>query len=81
MPDIDGLELCRTVRSMPQFRNLPIVMVTARDGLVDKAKGQISGSTEYLTKPFGVEKLRAVVGKYLSVGIASNTQSTSTQFG
>ncbi len=79
MPDIDGLELCRKLRSMSEFRNLPIVMLTARDGLVDKAKGQISGSTEFLTKPFDAEKLRAVVGKYLSVGTASNTQSTSTQ--
>lgn len=73
MPDMDGLELCRKLRSISQFRNLPIIMLTARDGLVDKAKGQIAGSTEYLTKPFDAEKLRQVVGKYVSVETASNT--------
>lgn len=71
MPDIDGLELCRTLRSMPQFSDLPIIMVTAKDGFVDKLKGQIAGSTQYLTKPFDAENLRQVVGKYLNVGTAS----------
>lgn len=66
MPDIDGLELCRTLRSLPNFRNLPIVMLTAKDGFVDKMKGQIAGSTQYLTKPFDAEKLRQVVEKYLN---------------
>lgn len=80
MPDIDGLELCRTVRSMPQFHDLPIVMVTARDGFFDKVKGKLAGSTEYLTKPFDAEKLRQLVGKYVNVGIASDTGSTSTEF-
>jgi twitching motility two-component system response regulator PilG len=40
MPDIDGLEMCRTLRSIPKFQNLPIVMLTARDTLIDKMKGQ-----------------------------------------
>ncbi|HLO50736.1 MAG TPA: response regulator, partial [Kamptonema sp.] len=39
MPGIDGLELCRTVRSLPQFHELPIVMLTARDGAFDKVQG------------------------------------------
>lgn len=66
MPEIDGLELCRLVRAMPQFRNLPIIMLTARDGFVDKVKGQIAGSTEYLIKPFDAQKLSQVVGKHIS---------------
>ena len=78
MPEIDGLELCRTVRSLYQFRNLPIIMLSTRDGHVDKIKGQIAGSTQYLTKPFDPENLRAVVGKYVSSGTASLTGSTSS---
>jgi twitching motility two-component system response regulator PilG len=66
MPDMDGLELCRQLRNMSKFRNLPIVMLTARDGFVDKVKGQIAGSTHYLTKPFDAENLRQLVGKYVS---------------
>lgn len=78
MPEIDGLELCRTLRSISQFRDLPIVMVTARDGLFDKVKGKLAGSTEYLTKPFDAQKLRQLVGKFVNVGTASDNESTST---
>jgi twitching motility two-component system response regulator PilG len=66
MPDIDGLELCRTVRKIPKFKDLPILMLTAKDGLVDKLKGQIAGSTQYLTKPFEAEQLLKIVGGYVS---------------
>jgi CheY-like chemotaxis protein len=65
MPDIDGLEFCKTVRGMPKFRDLPIVMVTARDGLVNKMKGHIAGTSRYLTKPFQPEELREVVRQYI----------------
>lgn len=65
MPGVDGLEMCRTVRSIPKFRDLPIVMLTARDGFVDKIKGQIAGSTQYLTKPFHNDKLIEIVEKYV----------------
>lgn len=65
MPQVDGLEFCRTVRSIPKFRKLPILMLTARDGFVDKLKGQVAGSTRYLTKPFEPEKLLEIVGEYV----------------
>jgi twitching motility two-component system response regulator PilG len=70
MPDIDGLEMCKTLRSIPKFRNLPIVMVTARDTLVDKMKGQIAGMNRYLTKPFDTEKLLAVIWEFVGKGLA-----------
>jgi len=65
MPDIDGLEMCRTVRSIPKFRKLPIIMLTAKDTLVDKMKGQIAGTNHYLTKPFNPEKLLELVSQYV----------------
>ena len=67
MPDIDGLEMCRTLRSIPKFQNLPIVMLTARDTLIDKMKGQIAGTNRYLTKPFDAEKLLSVVEEFVGV--------------
>lgn len=70
MPGIDGLELCRTVRNLPQFQNLPIIMLTARDGLFDKVQGRLAGATEYLTKPFDAEQLRKVVGKFVKTTIS-----------
>ncbi|KJH71371.1 response regulator [Aliterella atlantica] len=77
MPDIDGLEVCRTVRTIPKFRNLPIVMVTARDGFFDKVKGKFAGSTEYITKPFEADKLCQLVGKYV-YGEDTSTSLSST---
>lgn len=68
MPGIDGLELCRTVRNLPQFQELPIIMLTARDGLFDKVQGRLAGATEYLTKPFDAETLRQVAGKFFKEG-------------
>lgn len=66
MPDIDGLEFCKTIRRIPRFRDLPIIMVTARDGLVDKMKGHIAGTNKYLTKPFKPEELQEIVDKYIN---------------
>ncbi|ARV60238.1 two-component system response regulator [Nostocales cyanobacterium HT-58-2] len=66
MPDIDGLEFCRTVRSIPKFKDLPIIMVTARDKFSDKLRGQIAGTTHYLTKPFEPQKLLEIVEKSIS---------------
>ena len=65
MPDVDGLEFCKKIRANPQFKDLPIVMVTARDGLVNKMKGHIAGTSKYLTKPFKPDELREVVRQYI----------------
>ena len=67
MPDVDGLDFCRTIRKIPKFQDLPIIMVTARDGLIDRMKGQIAGTNKYLTKPFKSEELQAMVDKYVYV--------------
>ena len=65
MPDIDGLKFCQTIRQMSKFQDLPIVMVTARDGLVNRAKGHFAGTNKYLTKPFKPEELREIVHQYV----------------
>ncbi len=70
MPDIDGLELCRTIRNIGKFKTLPIVMVTAKDGLIDKMRGQFAGSTHYLNKPVDREKLLPVLEKYIVKAVA-----------
>jgi CheY-like chemotaxis protein len=66
MPDIDGIELCRTIRRFKKFQDLPIIMLTAKDGMFDKVKGKFAGSTEYLTKPVDKETLLATIAKYVS---------------
>lgn len=66
MPGIDGLELCRTIRSIPQFRTLPVVMITSKDTPFDKVQGRMAGASEYVTKPFDGEHLRQTVQSLLS---------------
>lgn len=61
MPEIDGLELCRTIRTIPQFHSLPIVMITSKDTPFDKVQGRMAGANEYVTKPFEASQLRQVV--------------------
>ena len=65
LPDMDGLEFCKIIRKIPQLEDLPIVMVTGRDGLVDRAKGRFAGTNQYLTKPFKPEELRRTVAQYV----------------
>jgi CheY-like chemotaxis protein len=65
MPDIDGLEFCKTLRGIPKFKNLPIIMLTAKDSLVDKCQGFIAGSNQYLYKPVEPAQLLEVVGSYI----------------
>jgi len=67
MPEIDGLEVCRTIRRMPQFTDLPIIMLTGKDGFFDKMKGKMAGSNEYITKPFEAENLKQLVRQYLNL--------------
>ena len=76
MPGIDGLELCRTVRNLPQFQKLPIIMLTARDGMFDKVQGRLAGATEYLTKPFEAEQLCQVVKKFTEALVPPDVKPT-----
>jgi CheY-like chemotaxis protein len=79
MPDIDGLEFCRTVRSIPKFKELPIIMVTARDKFSDKLRGQIAGTTDYLIKPFEPEQLVAMVQQYVGEKVQNFKSSSNKQ--
>ncbi len=63
MPEIDGYELSRMLRQSKQLREIPIVMLTGRDGLLDRLQARMLGVTEYLTKPFDPERLLQVVQK------------------
>lgn len=65
MPGIDGFELCRTVRSLPQFQTLPIVMITSRRSAEDRAEAQAAGASDYLTKPFEPGELQATLNRLL----------------
>ena len=65
MPGIDGYKVLSMIRKHDDFKRLPVIMLTSRDGLLDKLRGRIGGSNEYLTKPFTPEELLDKIAKYL----------------
>lgn len=66
LPRMDGYNICQIIRKHMQFRSIPIVMLSGKDGLFDKMRGRLAGSTEYLTKPFDSAELVQTVKKYLA---------------
>ncbi len=68
MPDLDGYEVCAMLRRSTMFRQTPIVMLTGKDGFIDRVKARMVGATDYLTKPFGQSELLMLVEKYIGLG-------------
>ena len=52
MPRLDGYQTCALIKNHPHFRNVPVVMLTSKDTLFDRARAKLAGSDEYLIKPF-----------------------------
>ena len=61
MPRLDGYQTCAIIKNNARFKDVPVVMLTSKDGLFDKARGRIVGSDHYLTKPFTRDELLAAV--------------------
>ena len=61
MPRLDGYQTCAIIKNHERFRSTPVVMLTSKDGLFDKARGRIVGSDHYLTKPFTKDELLQTV--------------------
>lgn len=66
MPEIDGYELCRMLRLSSALKEVPIVMLTGRDGLVDRIRARMVGATNYVTKPFQPQQLLNVVNELVN---------------
>ena len=61
MPRLDGYQTCAIIKRNPRFAHVPVIMLSSKDGLFDKARGRMVGSEEYLTKPFTKEQLLKAV--------------------
>ena len=61
MPRLDGYQTCAIIKRNARFANVPVVMLSSKDGVFDKAKGRMVGSQEYLTKPFTKDQLLQTV--------------------
>ncbi|OYY74378.1 MAG: pilus assembly protein PilG [Gammaproteobacteria bacterium 28-57-27] len=64
MPRLDGYQTCALIKNNPRFRAIPIIMLSSKDSIFDKARGRIVGASDYLTKPFTSEELMAALHKY-----------------
>ena len=67
LPKVDGYEVARRLKAKPQFTQSIIVMLTRRDGILDKLKGRLAGATAYLVKPFKTEDIVSVVKIQLEI--------------
>lgn len=74
MPEIDGYELCRMLRLSSALKEVPIVMLTGRDGLVDRIRARMVGATNYVTKPFQPQQLLSIVNE-----LVNSTQLEASQ--
>ncbi len=68
MPVINGYELCSQLRRTPSFRDTPIVILTGKNGLVDRMRAKVVGSTDFLSKPVEKNQVIGMLEKYLTVG-------------
>jgi twitching motility two-component system response regulator PilG len=66
MPRLDGYQTCALIKKSAKFRDTPVIMLSSKDGLFDRARGAMVGSEEYLTKPFTKDSLLKTVRKYTS---------------
>ncbi len=66
MPRMDGYQVCKLIRSNESMKDVPVVMISGKDGFFDKVRGRMAGTTDYITKPFGPETLMKTVENYLS---------------
>jgi twitching motility two-component system response regulator PilG len=65
MPRLDGYPTCALIKQHPLLRSTPVIMLSSKDGVFDRARGRLAGSDRYLTKPFTREGLIGAVNEYL----------------
>jgi len=69
MPRLDGYQACALIKHNSKFRNTPVIMLTSKDSIFDRARGRLVGSEQYLTKPFSKEDLLGAIKEHVaSVG-------------
>lgn len=65
MPRLDGYQTCALIKNNATFKSTPVIMLSSKDGLFDKARGKIVGSEQYLTKPFTKKELLGAISQHV----------------
>ena len=68
MPRLDGYQTCSLIKRNARYKATPVIMLSSKDGLFDRARGRMVGSDQYLTKPFTQETLLDAVQTYAAIG-------------
>jgi twitching motility two-component system response regulator PilG len=72
MPRLDGYQTCALIKQNPSLKATPVIMLSSKDGVFDRARGRLAGSDRYLTKPFTKEALIDTVNEYVKPPAASS---------
>ena len=67
MPRLDGYQTCALIKNNHVYKNTPVILLTSKDGLFDRARGRIVGSDQYLTKPFTKDELLGAITTHVNV--------------
>ena len=71
MPRLDGYQTCSLIKHNKVFRTIPVIMLSSKDGVFDRARGRLAGSDRYLTKPFTKEGLVEAVNEYAKPSVSN----------
>ncbi len=66
MPRLDGYQVCSVIKNNPEFEHIPVIMLSSKDNVFDKARGRISGSEFFMSKPFSKEGLVNAIKAHLT---------------
>ena len=66
MPRLDGYQTCALIKKNKNYKSTPVILLTSKDGLFDRARGRIVGSDRYLTKPFTKDELLGAIKEHLA---------------
>jgi twitching motility two-component system response regulator PilG len=69
LPRMDGYQVCHVVRHHQDYRDLPILLLSGKDSIVDRVRGRMAGSTDYISKPFEPAELVWTVKRYLATPV------------
>ena len=64
MPRLDGYQTCALIKNNARYKHIPVIMLSSKDGLFDKAKGRMVGANDYLTKPFSKTELFEAIERF-----------------
>jgi twitching motility two-component system response regulator PilG len=73
MPRLDGYQTCALIKNNQTFRQTPVIMLSSKDGLFDRAKGRIVGSDKYLTKPFTREEILEAIDEHKNAKLTAES--------